>query len=129
MCWFIAGFFKLKVNICIFKHLFSNSERLDKPYINIQISVYIVHVISVSVCLFWIIELSAPYCIIGINIYDDHAILSMNALPVHNKIVKMVLTLITWIQNTELFHNSLLQISGVLFGVALYLILKKAWQV
>lgn len=50
-------------------------------------------------------------------------------LPVHNKIVKMVLTLITYIQNTELFHNSVLQISGVLFGVALYLILKKAWQV
>lgn len=37
----------------------------------------------------------------------------------------MVLTLITYIQNTELFHNSVLQISGVLFGVALYLILKK----
>lgn len=37
-------------------------------------------------------------------------------LPVHNKIVKMVLTLITYIQNTELFHNSVLQISGVLFG-------------
>lgn len=48
-------------------------------------------------------------------------------LPVHNKIVKMVLTLITYIQNTELFHNCVLQISGVLlFGVALYLILKKA---
>lgn len=42
-------------------------------------------------------------------------------LPVHNKIVKMVLTLITYIQNTELFHNSVLQISGVLFGVALYI--------
>lgn len=52
---------------------------LDKPYINIQIPVYIVHVISVSVCLSCIIELSAPYCIIGIKLYDDHAILSMNA--------------------------------------------------
>lgn len=47
-------------------------------------------------------------------------------LPVHNKIVKMVITIITWFQNTDFFQNSLLQISGVLFGVTFYLILKKA---